>query len=134
MPLDEDDAGLFRMDVPKVALERVAGNLGEGSRQFNSGGPAPYKNEGQKRLSFRRVGLTFRLFEGEKDSAPDRERILERLEPWSVAWPRGVTKIEIPRPGGEDAEVISEDAIVQEEGLSWGVHAHNIRENDIGVA
>ena len=89
----------------------VAGDLGESSGQFDSGGTAADDHEVERSGGFAGGSLPLRQFEGEQHAPADFERIFDRLEAGSEGLPIIVPKIGVARARGDDQVVVRDFSI-----------------------
>ena len=80
--------------------QRVLRQFDDGAGQLDAGRPAADDDEGQQRPRSR-IGLALRAFEGEQHAAPNRGRVLQRLQARRQRLPFVMAEIGVARAGGE---------------------------------
>ena len=67
-------------DASEVAPKRIPADFGKRAGDFDPGRAASHHHESQQRRPHGRIDLSLRSLEGEEDTAPDFERVLDALE------------------------------------------------------
>ncbi len=98
--LDEQDAGVPRIDGAEVAAQGVAGELTDLTGHLDPGRAAADDDEGEPGLPPRRVGLPLGRFERREEPATDDERALERLHLGCLGAPLLVAEVGVLRAAG----------------------------------
>lgn len=94
-----------RIERAKLALERVTRNFGQRPGQFDASRAGTDDDERQPGRALNLIIDALGRFECKKDSAPDLERIVERLEPRRDPGPRVVAEVGV-RDTGRDHQVV----------------------------
>ena len=112
--LDQDDAGLRRVDAPIVAPKGPTRELFELPRHLNAGGTPADHDEGHQGPTPLFVGFGFGLFEGAEDLAAEVEGVVQRLHARRPAPEVVVTEVRGHRPSGHDEAVVADgDRVVE---------------------
>ena len=112
------------IDVSEVRRQRIAGQLGDGAREFDPGRARTDNDKGEQRRAPLGIGLALGAFERHQDSAPQRGRVLQRLEAGRERLPFVVAEIRVPRAGGEDERVIGQRiALIEQHALGLRIDA-----------
>jgi len=106
--------------VAKLALERVACNLGECAGELNAGRAAADDREVQPRVAALRIGFGFGVFEREQQAPTQLQRVVERLQSRCVRRPLVVAKIRVRDAGGQQQRVVTDRAAVVENNAARG--------------
>ncbi len=78
-------------------------------------GPAPMMTKVSSAARACRIGLALGALKGDQDAAPQRRRILQRLQPRRERLPFVMAEIGMPRAGGENERVVGERIVVVEQ-------------------
>ena len=124
--LDEQDARLARIDVAKVAGQRVPRDFRERAREFRARGSGADHGEREAGIAFGRIGGGFRLFECGQHAAPDQERVVERLEPGGKLLPLIVSEVGVRGATRDEKVVVGNLAIGQRHLPRGGVDAEHV--------
>ena len=124
--LDEQDARLARIDVAKVAGQRMPRDFRERAREFRARGSGADHGERQAGIALGRIGRGFRLFESGQHAAPDQERVVERLEPGGKLLPLIVSEVGVRGAARDEKVVIGNLAIGQLHLPRGGVDAEHV--------
>ncbi len=111
----------------EVAVQDRAGELGERAGELDAGGPAADHDDRHGGLALHRVGLGLGALEGQEDATPDRERVIEGLEPRGELLPLRMAEVAGAAAGGDDEIVVGQ--------LAAGVHdpaAGQVEGGDLG--
>ena len=104
--LDQKDAAGPRVDRVEVEPERVARQLGDLAGHLDARGSGADDGERQPGGAALRVGLRLGRLERAENSAPHRQRALERLDLGRELAPVVVAKVGIARAAGDDQGVV----------------------------
>src|SRR6266446_3834368 len=136
--VDEQDAGLLRVDVAKLAVHCVTCDLSQSAGEFDAGGAASDDCKLQRRSALAASGfvLTLGKFEGEENAAADFERVFNRLQTGRQWFPLLVTKVRMSGSGGDDQKVVIEHLLLRHDFLLFHVEIeHFFKQHfNIGVA
>ena len=112
--LDQDDAGLRRVDAPIVAPKGPTRELLELPRHLNPGGPAADHDEGHQCSAPVIIGFGFGFFEGAEDLAAEVQGVVQRLHARRLAPEVVVTEVRGDRPSGNNETVVADgDRVVE---------------------
>ncbi len=121
-------AGLCRIDIAEFRRQRPVGEFGDHARHFHAGRAGTDDDESQQRLPLLFTGGKFGPFEGQKQAAPDRCCIFQRLEAGGGTLPFVVTEIGVTRAGGQHQRIEADHlARIQLHGPRRPVHAGHLR-------
>ena len=110
--LDQEDARRARVDVPEIARERLARDLGERAGHLDAGRAAADHDKRQERLAPARIGFTLGTFERQQHAPPDVERVLERLEARRGRAPLVVPEVGVRRAARDDQIVVRQPLVI----------------------
>ncbi len=100
--LQQEDVGARGIDRTKFVGQRVAADLGESTREFNSGGPAADDHEVEGSCGLSVSGLPLREFERQQHPAANLERVFDSLQTRSVRLPVVVPEVSMAGTGGDN--------------------------------
>ena len=106
LAFNEDDAGLGGIDMAEVAAHVVAGDVADGSGEFDAGGTAADDDEVERVMGSGLEHFPLGEFEGEKDAATNFDGVLNGLESWRQWFPLVMAEVGVGRAGGEDEVVV----------------------------
>src|SRR6266404_4421472 len=147
---DEQDAGLLRVDVAKLAVHCVTCDLSQSAGEFDAGGAASDDCKLQRRsalagglirmivlmiilmLVLMRL-LTLGQFEGQENATSDFERIFDRLETGGQRLPLFVTEVGVGCPGGDDQKVVIEHLLFRDDFLLFQVEIEDFFKQHLNV-
>lgn len=112
---DEDDAGVGGVDVAEVVHEGVAGDLGDGSSEFDAGGAATDDDEVHPFATLLGIGLALGDLESTEDFHAHFTGVIEAFESGGVLFPLVFPEVAGDGSGGEDEIVEGEFAIGEED-------------------
>jgi hypothetical protein len=92
----------------------MAGNLGEGARELNTGGASAYDDERKPGSALGRIRLALGMLEGKQDAAANLERVIERFERGRMLRPVIVAEVAVGRTCSNDERVVRQRAAVIE--------------------
>jgi hypothetical protein len=87
----------------------------DGAGELDAGRAAPDDDKCEPGAPALRIGFSLGMLERQQDPAPDRGRVLQRLQSGSMGFPLVVSEIRMPRAGGHRERVIAQGAPVLEE-------------------
>jgi hypothetical protein len=130
---EQNDVSAGRVDIAEFVGENVAGNLGKGAGEFDSGRAGAHDDEIQRLVLSAHGGLALRQFEGQQDAAANLESILDGLQPGSPRFPFVVTEVGMAGASGEDQVVVGnilfggmDDAALEVEALDLFEQAEDV--------
>ena len=132
-PLEQDDASGPGVDVPEVAREDVAGDLGEGAGHLDSGRAAADDDEREPGPAPLGVVLALGRLEREQHAAADGRGVLDRLEPGRDRGPLVVAEIGVGRAGGDDQVVVADLAVGQHDAPGRRIDRDGLAQDDLHV-
>src|SRR5579859_8075993 len=100
------------MDGSKVVPDRVVRNLGQCSREFNTGWTRAHDDERQPFATLLWILFPFRSFERVQDLVPDLGGFFDGLQAGSIAPPIVMAEVEIRRTGGDDQRIVVQSPAV----------------------
>ena len=106
--LDEQHAGAPRVDVAKVAAQRVTRELGDLACHLDAGRAGADDDEREPGPPARQVGLGLGRLEGGEDAPADVEGAGERLELGRALLPVVVAEVRVVRTAGDDERVVAD--------------------------
>ena len=132
--LDQEDAGLRRVDVAEVPGECLAGDLRQGAGQLDSSRSGADHHESQPGPAHRRVGLAFRLFECQQESLADRQGVFDRLQAGRVELPFVVAEVGVRGARGDNQVVVADRAVAKHDRACRAVDGDSLGQQHFGVA
>ena len=115
-PLEEDDAGRPRVDVPVVLREGLPGDLLDRAGEFDAGRAGADDPERQGRAARRFVAFVLGRLEGQEDAPPQLRGVLDALQARRDRGPLVVPEVGVRRPGRQDEVVVPNVAARQRSG------------------
>ncbi len=106
--LDQDDAGLRRVDAPVVAPKGPTRELLELPRHLNPGGAPAGHDEGHQGSAPLLIGFSLCFFEGAEDLAAEVQGVVQRLHARRPAPEVVVTEVRGHRPSGHNETVVAD--------------------------
>ena len=106
--VEEQDPGVFGLDVPVLAAQRLGRDLADLSGELDPGRPRPHEGEGEPAPAFGRVVGGLGHLEGAEYPPPDLQRVLDGLHPGREGGVLVVPEVGLPDARGQDEVVIAE--------------------------
>jgi anaerobic selenocysteine-containing dehydrogenase len=111
---DQNKAGDARIDGSEFVAQRLPCDLGQRSRQLDSGWPSTDQHERQQLATPRRILLTLGALEGHQHPTTNLERVLKSFQSGREWLPLGVSEIRVARTGSDDERIVVDDVTVGE--------------------
>ena len=115
---EQHHRGLGGVDVPEVAAERVAPDLGHRAGHLDAGRPAADDDEGEQGMPPHRIGLPLGALERQQHPAADLQGVFQALEPGREGLPLVVAEVRVVGAGGHDQVVVALRGAVGEADLA----------------
>ena len=112
-PLRRARSWRARIDAAEVGREREASELGDRTGELDARRPCADDDEAQQAFAARGVGLHLGRFERAQDTAADRRRVVDRLQPRSERLPVVVAEIRVRRARRDDEVIERQRAIAK---------------------
>src|ERR1700733_3040044 len=131
-----------RIDIAKLAVERVPRDLGQCPGEFDPRRPPSYDHEPQRRcarvivivMGSRLLLLpTLRQFKCQQNTPPDFERIFYRLQSGSQRLPFIMTKVSVRRARGDDQEIVFEYLLLGDDSLLPEIEIDHLLEQHLNI-
>src|SRR5208337_1370663 len=98
----EEDAGFFGMNVAEIVAQRLAGDFGKGTGEFEAGGTGANDDEGEPGTGFGGIGGALGAFKGVKEFVADGGGFFESFEAGSGFAPIVIAVVGGLRAGRDD--------------------------------
>ncbi len=113
--VDEDDAGLGRVDPAEVVAQRAVRQLGDLAGHLDAGRAGSDDDEGQGPLLLGRGPGQLGQLEGAEDATAQLEGVVDRLHPGRVGGELVVAEPRLPCAGGDEQRVVGGDVLAPED-------------------
>ena len=107
--VEQDDAGVPRVDVAELVRERLVRQLGDLAGHLDTRRARADDDEGEQPLAVLGVGRRLGELEGTEDAPPQLERVVDVLHARRVAGEVVVAEVRLAGAGGDDEAVVGRD-------------------------
>ena len=130
----EEDAGFFGTDVAEIVAQGFAGDFGEGTGEFETGGAGTNDDEGEPGAGFGGIGGAFGALEGVEKFVTDGGGFFEGLEAGSSFAPGVFAVVGGLGACSDDESVVRVfSGVAEMNEFFGGVEIHGFAEKDLGV-